>query len=230
MRCSRNFSHNCVNASSWVWRKRVFFQNGDSERWSFCRACRVMASRVMSGSVTRTIFHMKGCNFNVTLQPWGSIRSSVFVGGDVFFVVGLVGSKLPQTKMHRWIGCLMDFLGFNSWPCLTCFVFFLGLGFLILEAPGTVLVMFFFLHIGVIPEPRDEYVNDEYVSYLHACVRLGHHRIESWTFCRILAHFLACLELRTRSDSGRKQWDAWKCGTDITSKREPVLCMENKLE
>lgn len=41
--------------------------------------------------------------------------------------------------------------------------------------------------------------------------------------------FLACLELRTRSDSGRKQWDAWKCGTDITSKSEPVLSMENRL-
>lgn len=228
MRCSRNFSHNCVNASSWAWRKRVFFQNGDSERWSFCRACRVMASRVMSGLVTRTIFHIEGMDnmYSNPITYWTYLQLS-FCWGGCFFVVGLVGSKLPQTKMHRWIGCLMDLLVSIPGYFQTCFVFFLGLGFLIWRHQALYWWCFFSSN-GVILDTWFLYV--WWLRVLLALWRLGQHRIESWTFCRILAHFLACLELRTPSDSSRKQWDAWKCGTDITSKREPVLSMENTLK
>ena len=73
----------------------------------------MMASRVMSRLVTPEAFSiLKGwiiCTVN-PITYWTSLQLIFFDGGHVFLWLGLVGSKLPQAKMHRWIGCLMDLL------------------------------------------------------------------------------------------------------------------------
>lgn len=147
MRCSRNFSHNCVNASSWAWRKQVKFLQG-------------LQGDGLQGYVQvgypRSIFHIEGMD-NMYSKPYNLLDLSAanfFWWGSCFFVVGVGWFQIASSKNAQMDWLFDGFVGFNSWPFLTCYVFF-WVGFLIwrhqalywwccFSSNGVILVVFSF--------------------------------------------------------------------------------------
>lgn len=105
-----------------------------------------VASRVMSRLDTRSIFHIEGMDnmYSNPITYWTSPQLTFFVGGRCFFVVGVGWFQIASNKNAQMPWLFDGFVGFNSWPFPDLLCVFFGAGFLILEAPGTVLVMFFF--------------------------------------------------------------------------------------